>query len=84
MLAILVLGKAARQALVPVLIVSEPAGGVGHLEVQWPGGIVLRVQGCDMQTVGAVVAALCLSSPLRVRRKLPITQRRRCSTATPC
>ena len=61
-------GKAARQALVPVQIVSEPAGGVGHMEVQWPGGIVLRVQGCDVQTVGAVVAALSSSSTRGTRR----------------
>ena len=32
----------------------------------------------------AVRLAVCLSSPLHVRRKLPITQRRRCNTATPC
>ena len=61
-------GKAARQALVPVQIVSEPAGGVGHLEVQWPGGVVLRVLGCDVQTVGAVVAALSASSIRRAPR----------------
>jgi hypothetical protein len=61
-------GKVARQALVPVQIVSEPAGGVGHLEVQWPGGIVLQVQGCDLQTIGAVVAALSASSTRGARR----------------
>ena len=60
--------KATRQALVPVQIVSEPAGGVGYLEVQWPGGVVLRVQGCDVQTVGEVVAALSASSTRRARR----------------
>ena len=50
--------KAAKQALVPVQIVSDPPAGAGKLEVQWPGGVVLRVQGCDAQTIGAVVAAL--------------------------
>ena len=51
-------GKTAKQALVPIQIVSDPPAGVGKLEVQWPGGVVLRVQGCDVQTVGVVVAAL--------------------------
>ncbi len=60
--------KTARQALVPVQIVSDPADGVRHLEVQWPGGVVLRIQGCDAQTVGAVVAALCPTSPTRRAR----------------
>ena len=48
----------ANQALVPVQIVSDSKADVGRLEVQWPGGVVLRVQGCDAQTIGAVVAAL--------------------------
>jgi hypothetical protein len=61
-------GKAARQALVPVQIVSEPVGGVGHLEVQWPGGVVLLVLGCNVQTVGVVVAALSASSTRRAPR----------------
>ncbi len=43
--------RSAKQALVPVQIVSDPVGGVGRLEVQWPGGVVLRVQGCDAQTI---------------------------------
>jgi len=60
--------KAAKQALVPVQIVSDPAGGVGNLEVQWPGGVVLRVQGCDVQTIGAVVAALSIPATRRARR----------------
>jgi hypothetical protein len=59
---------AARQALVPVQIVSDPAGGTGNLEVQWPGGIVLRVQGCEAETIGAVVAALSASSKRGSRR----------------
>ena len=58
----------ATQALVPVQIVNDPTDGVRHLEVQWPGGVVLRIQGCDVQTVGAVVAALCpISSTRRAR-----------------
>jgi hypothetical protein len=58
----------ARQALVPVQIVSDPAGGVGNLEVQWPGGVVLRAQGCDMQTIVAAVTALSASSTRGARR----------------
>ena len=50
--------ESANQALVPVQIVSDPKADAGRLEVQWPGGVVLRVQGCDAQTIGAVVAAL--------------------------
>ena len=58
----------ANQALVPVQIVSGPTDAAGRLEVQWPGGVVLRVQGCDAQTVGAVVAALSASSTRGARR----------------
>ena len=50
--------RAAEQALVPVQIVADSAGIAGSLEVQWPGGVVLRMQGFDVQTIGAVVAAL--------------------------
>ena len=50
--------ESANQALVPVQIVRGPADDTGRLEVLWPGGVVLRVQGCDAQTIGAVVAAL--------------------------
>jgi hypothetical protein len=59
--------KTARQALVPVQIVSEPASSVGNLEVQWPSGVVLRVQSCEAGTIGAVVAALSASSTRRTR-----------------
>ena len=58
--------RSAKQALVPVQIVSGPADEAGRLEVQWPGGVVLRVQGCDAQTIGAVVVAL--STTLSTRR----------------
>ena len=47
-----------KEALVPVQIVSDPACGVGNMEVQWPDGVVLRVQGCEAQTVGAAITAL--------------------------
>jgi len=62
-------GRSAKQALVPVQIVSGPTADAGRLEVQWPGGVVLRVQGCDAQTIGAVVAAL--STTLATRRACP-------------
>ncbi len=60
--------KAAVQALLPVQIVDSAPTGAGKLEVQWPDGIVLRVQGCDVQTVGAVVAALSALPARRARR----------------
>ena len=60
--------KSANQALVPVQIVSDPTADVGRLEVQWPGGVVLRVQGCDAQTIGAVVAALSATPATRRAR----------------
>ena len=60
--------RSVNQALVPVQIVSDPKADVGRLEVQWPDGVVLRVQGCDAQTIGAVVAALSTA---------PATQRTR-------
>lgn len=52
---------AARQALVPVKIVSDPSAGSGNLEIRWPSGVVLRIEGCDVQAIGAAMAAL--SSP---------------------
>ena len=61
-------GKAAKQALVPVQIVGNAPTGLGMLEVQWPDGVVLRAQGCDMQTIGAVVAALSVPPARRARR----------------
>ena len=51
----------ASQALVPVKIVSDPSAGNGNLEIRWPSGVVLHIEGCDVQAIGAVVAAL--SSP---------------------
>ena len=55
-------GRAAEQALVPVQIVADPAGSVGNVEVQWPDGVVLRMQGFDVQTISAVVV-VALSAP---------------------
>ena len=60
--------ESANQALVPVQIVSDPKADVGRLEVQWPGGVVLRVQGCDAQTIGTVVAALSAAPATRKTR----------------
>ena len=56
--------RSTKQALVPVQIVSDPTADVGRLEVEWPGGVVLRAQGCDMQTIIAAVTALS-ASPIR-------------------
>ena len=58
----------ASQALVPVQIVGDPTADVGRLEVKWPSGVVLRVQGCDAQTVGAVVVALSTAPSTRRAR----------------
>jgi hypothetical protein len=44
-----------------VQIVSDPARSIGNMEVQWPGGVALRAQGCDMQTIVAAVTALSAS-----------------------
>ncbi len=60
--------ESANQALVPVQIVSDPRADTGRLEVQWPGGVVLRVQGCDAQTIGTVVAALSAAPAIRRAR----------------
>ena len=60
--------ESVNQALVSVQIVSDPKADVGRLEVQWPGGVVLRVQGCDVQTIGAVVAALSAAPATRRTR----------------
>jgi hypothetical protein len=60
--------KEAKEPLVPVQIVSDQASGVGNVEVQWAGGVVLRAQGCDMQTIIAAVTALAASSIRRTCR----------------
>lgn len=61
-------GKTTERALVPVQIVDTPAAGMGKLEVRWPGGVVLRVQGFDLPTIGAVVGALSVPAARRARR----------------
>jgi hypothetical protein len=60
--------ESANQALVPVQIVGDQKADAGGLEVQWPDGVVLRVQGCEAQTVGVVVAALLARPPRRTHR----------------
>ena len=55
-----------KQGLVPVQIVSDSAGGVISLEVEWPGGVVLRAQGCDAQVISAAIANLSASSTQRI------------------
>jgi hypothetical protein len=60
--------KAAIEALVPVQIVTDQVGGAGNLEVQWPGGVVLRIRDCDVQTVGAVVTTLSARTTRRAWR----------------
>jgi hypothetical protein len=60
--------KAAVQALLPVQVVDAVPTVAGKLEVEWPDGVVLRVQGCEAQTIGAVVAALSASPARRARR----------------
>jgi hypothetical protein len=60
--------ESTNQALVPVQIVSGSKADVGRLEVQWPGGVVLRVQGCDAQTISTVVAALSAAPATRRTR----------------
>ena len=61
--------KEAKEPLVPVQIVSDQASGVGNLEVQWPSGIVLRAQGCDVQTISAALTALSASPSTRRARR---------------
>ena len=52
----------ARQALVPVQIVNDQSASTANLEVQWPNGVLLRVQGCEARMVKAVVATISASS----------------------
>jgi hypothetical protein len=60
--------KAAKQVLVPVHFVGDPAEGRGNLEIEWPGGVVLRVQGGDERTIGTVIAARSDSTARRAKR----------------
>ena len=61
--------RSAKQALVPVQIVNDPEADPRRLEIQWPGDVVLRVEGCDAQMIGAVVTAL--SATMARRRARP-------------
>jgi hypothetical protein len=60
-------GQEVAQALLPVQVVDAVPIGAGKLEVEWPDGVVLRVQGCEAQTVAAVVAALVARPARRTR-----------------
>jgi transposase-like protein len=53
-----------RPSLVPVRVVNDGTVSGGKLEVQWPGGVVMRVAGsCDAQTIHAIVSALAAQAP---------------------
>ena len=58
----------AAQALLPVQVVDAVPIGSGKLEVEWPDGVVLRVQGCEPQTVGVVVTALAAQRARKAHR----------------
>lgn len=60
--------KTTEQGLVPVQIVGDAEAGIGKLEVQWPSGVVLRVQGFEARTIGAVIAALATPTARRTWR----------------
>ena len=61
-------GRKAVEALLPVQIVDAATTGMAHLEVHWPSGVVLRLRGCDVQTVGVVIATLSGRPTRRERR----------------
>ncbi len=61
-------GQKAAQALLPVQVVDAVPIGASKLEVEWPDGVVLRVQGCETQIVGVVVAALAARAARRAHR----------------
>ena len=65
-------GREARQKagqdLVPVQVVDAVPIGAGKLEVEWPDGVVLRVQGCEAEIVGVVVSALAVRAARRAHR----------------
>jgi hypothetical protein len=61
-------GQKAAQALLPVQVVDAVPIAAGKLEVEWPDGVVLRVQGCEAQIVGVVVAALAAQRARRAHR----------------
>jgi hypothetical protein len=55
-------------ALLPVQIVDGAQAGTDKLEVRWPDGMVLQAQGCEVQTVAAVVAAISAVPARRARK----------------
>ncbi len=59
----------AKEPLVPVQIVTDPGSLAGILEVQWPGGVLLRSQACDVQTIVAAITALSASPSTRRMRR---------------
>jgi hypothetical protein len=61
-------GQKAAQALLPVQVVDAVPIGAGKLEVEWPDGVVLRVQGCEAQIVDVVVTALAARPARRAHR----------------
>jgi 4'-phosphopantetheinyl transferase EntD len=61
-------GQRVAQALLPVQVVDAVPIVGGKVEVEWPDGVVLRVQGCEAQTVSAVVTALAALPGRRTRR----------------
>ena len=61
-------GQKAAQALLPVQVVDAVPIGAGKLEVEWPDGVVLRVQGCETQIVSVVVGALAARAARRAHR----------------
>jgi hypothetical protein len=60
-------GQKVAQALLPVQVVDAVPSGTGKLEVRWPDGMVLQAQGCEAQTVAAVVAAISAVPARRAR-----------------
>ncbi len=56
------------QTLLPVQGVDAVPSGAGKLEVRWPDGMVLQAQGCEVQTVAAVVAAISAVPARRARK----------------
>jgi hypothetical protein len=61
-------GQKVAQALLPVQVVDAVPSGTGKLEVRWPDGMMLQAQGCEAQTVAAVVAAISAVPARRARK----------------
>ena len=41
---------------------NNQTASTANLEVQWPGGVLLRVQGCEVRIIKAIVATISASS----------------------